>query len=305
MKDIAFLVIVSLIIYVVSRIILKEPIIPRGKNNEMKDVQPFGKAINKRKSKGKNNSDDPLSEIEAAPFRELFSHVHKIENHMIRHKDNTFTMMAEVEPVNYFLLDQDEQEGIDATFETWLSQLNYSIRIYMQNRFVDLTIPIREIQEVMELEDDLHPLALHFGQNMINDLRKWQNEQPRYETKSYLIFDFKVDMKDIKADDAEELEEKVVEKAFSELNRRVNTAKQQLRKADMNVQMLATDGISEVLYYGFNRRKAKKNHYRDVEEQEQLALYTTTDQTASRIMRVKGEIEDVQREIQNENEQAG
>jgi len=302
LKDILFLLISGLIVYVIARVILKEPIIPFGKNNKKNEVPPFNKE--NRKSKKSSSTENPLDQIEATPFRDLFSHVHKIENHMIRHKDNTFTMMAEVEPVNYFLLDQGEQEGIDATFETWLSQLNYSVRIYMQNRFVDLTIPIREIQEVMKLEDDLHPLAVQFGENMISDLKNWQSEQPRYETKRFLIFDFMVDTRDIKADDAEQMEEKILDKAFSELNRRVNTAKGQLRKADMNVQMLATDGISEVLYYGFNRRKAKKNHYRDIEEQEQLALYTTADQSASQIMRVKGEIEDVQKEIQAENEQA-
>lgn len=286
----------GLIVYVVARIILKEPILPWVKKNEVKGIQPTVKG----KKKGKTNTGNPLDEIEAVPFRELFPHVYKIENHMIRHNDNTFTMMAEVEPVNYFLLDQEEQEGIDATYETWLSQLNYSIRIYTQNRFVDLTSPIKEIQKVMEHDVELHPLAFQFGQNMINDLINWQNEQPRYETKTFLLFDYMVDTKEIKADDSEEMEAKIIDKAFSELNRRINTAKGQLRKADMNVHMLATDGISEVLYYGFNRRKAKKNHYRDIEDQEQLALYTTADQTPSKIMRVKGEIEDAHRDIQQE-----
>lgn len=44
----------------------------------------------------------------------------------------------------------------------------------------------------------------------------------------------------------------------------------------------------------------QKNHYRDIEDQEQLALYTTADQTPSKIMRVKGEIEDAHRDIQQE-----
>lgn len=288
MKDLIFLAVMGLIIYVVGRLFLKEPILPWSKKKE-KTVGVKGK-INKSKQ-----NDNPLDEEEAAPFQELFSDVDTVEQHMIKRKDNTFTMIAEVEPVNYYLLDQDEQEGIDAVFETWLAMLSYSVRIYLQNRFVDLSIPIQELQENMDQDDHLHPHAYEFGQGMINDLLNWQSEQPRYETKRYILFDYKVDTKDIRADNPEELEEKMWDKAFSELRRRLNTAKDQLRRADMDVQMLATDGIIEVLYYGFNRKKARKNQYRHIEEKEQLALYVTADQSASLIARVKGEIEDAQR----------
>ncbi|MDX1806400.1 MAG: hypothetical protein R3267_05205 [Paenisporosarcina sp.] len=295
MKDLIFLAVMGAIIYVVGRIILKEPIIPwKEKKHENYNVP----SANKTKRKSNKNQNDPLEEDEAAPFRDLFPNVQSISNHMIRHKDNTFSLMAEVEPVNYFLLDQSEQEGIDAVFETWLAQINYSIRIYLQNRFVDLTDPIHEIQKVMEQEEDLDPLAYEYGQNMINDLKEWQVSQPRYETKRYLIFDYKVDVKDIKADNADDIEEKIINKAFDELRRRYNAAHGQLRKADMDVQMLTTDGICEVLYYEFNRRKAIKNRYRDIEEQEQLSLYVTADQTASQVIQVKGEIERVQKETE-------
>lgn len=288
----------GLAVYVAGRLFLKEPILPWATKKD-KNEGPVVPA-NKKKSKNSKNPDNPLDEVEAAPFRELFSHVVEIEHHMIRHKDNTFTLLAEVEPVNYFLLDQEEQEGIDATFETWLSQLTYPVRVYLQNRFVDLTLPIQEIQQVMDQEDDMHPLARQFGQNMITDLIHWQNAQPRYETKRYLIFDYRVETKDIKADDAEDMEEKIIDKAFNELYRRLKTAQGQLRKADMHVQMLTTSGINEVLYYGFNRRKAKKNYFRDIAAQEQLSLYSTADQSATYVARVKGEIENVQKEVQEE-----
>lgn len=291
MKDILFLLIVGLIIYVFSRIILKEPILP-WKNK--KEIVPGVPKQNFKKKKGAKHS--PLDEDEAAPFAQLFSSVQSIENHMIRHHDNTFTMMAEVEPVNYFLLDQQEQSGIDSIFETWLAQINYPVRIYLQNRFIDLSEPIEDIQKVMEQEDDLSPLAYEYGQSMINDLLNWQRSQPRYETKRYLIIDFRPEIKDIKADDQEELEEKLLDKAFNELYRRIMTAQTQLRKAEMKVQLLTTEGIGEVLYYTFNRRKALKNQFKHIEEKEQLALYVTADQTAEHIALVKGEIQNVQKE---------
>jgi hypothetical protein len=297
MKDILFLAVVGLVIYIISRIILKEPILFwKDKKQESTTTIPTGNT--KRKNK-KKSQQSPLDEDEAAPFRELFSSVHSIENHMIRHKDNTFSMIAEVEPVNYFLLDQEEQESIDINFETWLAQINYPVRIYLQNRFIDLTEPINDIRKMME-DDDLPDLAYEYGQSMIDDLLAWQKSQPRYETKRYLICDYRVETKDIRADDKEELEEKILEKAFNELYRRVTTAQTQLRKADIEVQLLTTEGIGEVLYYTFNRRKALKNRFKDLEQQEQLALYVTADQSADYISSVKGEIENVKKEEQKE-----
>lgn len=292
MKDIIFLLVAGLVVYIISRLILKEPIIP----GRTKNVPTEKKNITTQKKKKRKNDKSLLDEDEVAPFAELFPNLDSIDSHMIRQKDNLFTMIAEVTPVNYFLLDQGEQEAIDATFETWLAQLNYGVRIYLQNRFVDLTLPIEEMQKVMEEEDkeqdSLHPLAMQFGQDMINNLSQWQNAQPRFETKRYLLLDYRVDRKDVRADSEEEFEEKVTDKAFTELRRRLSTAQNQLRKADIVIDMLPTDGIIEVLYYGFNRRKAVKNFYRDIENQEQLALYVTADQTASRINKVKGALED-------------
>lgn len=302
MKDIAFLLVCSLIIYVFAKIILKEPLLPWKEKNRQKQQESLPKQTKKKWRKNKNTDPDILDDDdEAVPFEELFPNIKSIENHMIRHHDDTFTMIAEVDPVNYFLLDQIEQEQIDTIFETWLAQINYPVRIYLQNRFIDLTDAIEEIRKSMEKEEDLPPMAYEYGQKVIEELYKWQNSKPRFETKRFLIFDMKVDRKDIKASDKEELEEKIIEKAFNELYRRLLTAKQQLRKAEIQVNLLTTEGIGEVLYYTFNRRKAVKNRFKDVAEQEQLSLYVTADQSVEHIANVKGEIERVQKEKERKN----
>ncbi len=276
------------------KIMLKEPILPWKEKKVSNDVR-----VNKDKKLKKNKKEveeSPLEEKEAAPFKELFPNVVGIESHMLRHGNNEFTMFAEVEPVNYFLRDPEEQEIVDASFETWVASINYPIRIYLQNRFVDLTEPIEEIQKTMSDVDDLNFEAREFGENLIRELKAWQTAQPRYETKRYILFDYKVDVKDLKVDDDEDLDERIVDKAFNELHRRVQAARQQLRSGEMLVHLLTTDGITEVLYYAFNRRKAMKNRYRDIERQEQLALYVTADQEPSHIALVKGEIERAQEE---------
>ena len=299
MKDILFLLAISLAGYILVRILLKEPIRPWKE----KKASAF---VPKPKKKNKKNklSTNPLEEEEAAPFSALFPNVKTVANHMIHFSDNRFVMMAEVESVNYFLLDEDEQEAIDTVIETWTAQISYDVRQYLQNRFVDLTEPILEIKKTMEREDTLNEEARTFGQNMIRDLESWQKSTPRYDTKRYILFEMQVDPNDIKLHEEDDMQERIIDKAFQELYRRVTTAKNQLRRADVFVELLSTDGICEVLYYTFNRRKALKNRYSDIEEHEMLSLYVTADTPTKRIIKVRGELERVQKEEREKSEQA-
>lgn len=220
----------------------------------------------------------------------------EIKHHMLSYKDNTFVMYIEVEQVNYFLLSQSEQEAIDVTFETWLAQTNYNVQFYLQNRYIDLSEPIMKMQETMNEADDLHVNTVMYGESMVENLIVWQNTSPIFETKRYLIFTLKINTAEITADDEEGLEEKIVDKAFAELHRRVITAKNQLNKARMDVQLLTNEGIADVIYHAFNRKKAVKNRFKDFGEQEMLASYVTADQDDIRIELVK-------EAIRNENSQ--
>lgn len=271
-------------LYVFAKIMMKEPILPWKEKNVQSNAIPT------KKKKGKKQV-GAAGEEEPDPFRELFKDIKEINSHMMRYNNNKFVMLAEVEPVNYFLLSQDEQEGIDMTFETWLAQINYPVQFYLQNRYIDLSEPIESMRETMQTQEDMNQNALEYGQTLIEDLVKWQAISPRYETKRYLAFHMTINPSEIKADDKEELEDKIVEKAFQELYRRLNTAKNSLRKATIEVQLLTNEGIGEVLYYAFNRRKAVKNKFRDTNLQEQLALYVTADQDLARIETVKEMIE--------------
>ncbi|MFP3361339.1 hypothetical protein R0K17_28940, partial [Planococcus sp. SIMBA_143] len=80
-----------------------------------------------------------------------------------------------------------------------------------------------EMRQNMMKAEDLHENALEYGKSMVDDLTRWQAIAPRYETKRYLIFSYKVKVSDITADDKEEFENKRIDKAFAELYRRVNT----------------------------------------------------------------------------------
>ncbi|MFT9599616.1 hypothetical protein [Mesobacillus sp.] len=286
MKDLLIMGIFGIALYVFFKVMTKEPILPWKEKDTSSDTNTNVK----RKSKKKKH--EVQMEQEAQLFEDLFKDVKDISNHMIRFNDNSFTLIGEVEPVNYFLKSQSEQEAIDTVFESWLASLNYHVGFYLQNRFIDISEPIENMTKSMKDSEDLNEAALSFGQSMIEDLVKWQTSSPRYETKRYLIFTHKVNIGEINADSKEELEEKIIEKAFAELMRRLNSAKAQLRKAEINVTLLPTEGIYDLLYHTFNRRKAVKQRFKDMVEQEKNSLYVTADQSDERIEAVKEAIEE-------------
>ncbi|MDE3841024.1 hypothetical protein C0966_17310 (plasmid) [Bacillus methanolicus] len=298
MKDLIIMGTFALILYVFYKIMMKEPILP-WKEKQTTDSAPMNV---KRKSKKKKH--EVQMEQEPQLFEELFENVKDISNHMIRFHDNSFTLIGEVEPVNYFLKSQEEQEAIDVVFESWLATINYPVGFYLQNRFIDISEPIENMRKNMKKSEDLNEAAISFGQSMIDDLIKWQTETPRYETKRYLVFTHKVNVNEINADSKEELEEKIIEKAFSELMRRLNTAKSQLRKAEINISLLPTEGIYELLYYTFNRRKAVKQRFKDMVENEKNALYVTSDQSDERIEAVKEVLEENEGKAEGHEERA-
>jgi hypothetical protein len=228
-------------------------------------------------------------ELEQEPelILDLFHDVEEMADNMLVMKDHRFVMFAEVEPVNYFLLSEDEQDAIDVIFERWLAQINYPVQIYLQNRLTDLSEAIEQMEKNMMTSSDLTSNAMEYGRAFLEHLQRWQTYTPRYETKRFLIFYHHVPPSSVQATDAEELKERMYEKAFAELYRRFNTAKSQLRKANMDVHLLSNAGITEVLYHALNRHKAAKNRFRDIERYEMLSLYVTADQDDARIEAVK------------------
>lgn len=299
MKTIIFLAVASLIAYVLVKVMSKEPLLPTGKK---KRSSPNPSVKPKRKSKQKQQENNSTEEMTPETFRRFLDDagVEDIIEHMIRLRNNEFVLIAEVHPVNYFLLSEHEQEAIDKMFETWTAQLDYNVKIYIQNRYMDLSAPIEEIQRNMRKAEDLPYNTIQYGMSLLEDLQQWQSHTPRYETKRYILFPYKVEANKIDADSPEELEERILNKAFQTLFRRFNTAKSALQKGKIEVEMLTTDGIIELLYYTFNRKKAVKNKYKDIRNRENLALYVTADQDLARIEEVKEMIESYETEKDEE-----
>lgn len=224
-----------------------------------------------KKNKKNMPAESEIDEDNVDFFRAFVEDIKEIDNHMIRYHDDTFVLIAEAHPVNYYLLSNMEQEAIDIKIESWLTTLEFNTKVYIQSKFVDLTDPVRKMTETMKGAKDLTPETVLYGQEVIDNLEYWQRSQPRYEQKRYLIYPYKVDISTITADTEEELEEKIVDKAFNELYRRYNASRNLLSKAKINVEMLTKDKLIELLYVAFNRRKAVKARFQDLIENENFS----------------------------------
>ena len=282
MGDIIFLLVMGSALWIVYALVTKRSIIPFVKSKKDANEAAFT-ANNSKKKKPEANYEEQEPDL----FEDLIEDVLDVKNHLVHLKNNKFLLFAEVGACNYFLRSQDEQEAIDASFESWLATLNYQVQWYIQSRYVDLSEPIEEMHKNMMEANDIPPSALEYGKSMLNDLIRWQTSSPRYEAKRYIIFPYEVNVSNIEATDKEEFMERVEEKAWTELYRRFNNAKGSLRKANMDVELLTTEGILDVLYHLFNRKKALKSKFKNVREREMLSLYSTADQGQSRVEYVK------------------
>ncbi|HGN6586266.1 TPA: hypothetical protein ACKU3G_004065 [Bacillus cereus] len=242
---------------------------------------------NGKKNKKNTPAIEEIDEDNVDFFSAFVEDIKEVENHMIRYHDDTFVLIAEAHPVNYYLLSNAEQEAIDIKIESWLTTLEFNTKVYIQSKFVDLTDPVRKMTETMKGAKDLTPETVLYGQEVIDNLEYWQRSQPRYEQKRYLIYPYKVDISTITADTEDELEEKIVDKAFNELYRRYNASRNLLSKAKISVEMLTKDKLIELLYVSFNRRKAVKARFQDLIENENFSLYSTGETNERKLELIK------------------
>ncbi|PEU18736.1 MULTISPECIES: hypothetical protein [unclassified Bacillus (in: firmicutes)] len=281
MLEIIYFAVVAIVGFFFYRKMNGKPFFGSGKKGQIKG------ATGKNKNVTKSKQDEAIDEEDVDFFMDFVADISEFENHMIRYEDDTFVLFAEAHPVNYYLLSNQEQEAIDIKIESWLATLEFNTRVYIQSKFVDLTDPVRKMTRTMKGAKDLTPETILYGQEVIDNIDTWQRSRPRYEQKRYIIYPYKVDISTITADTEEELEEKIVDKAFNELYRRYNASRNLLYKAKINVEMLTKDKVVELLYVSLNRRKALKARFQDLIENENFSLYSTAETTERKLELLK------------------
>lgn len=293
MKDLLVIALMAFTFYVIYCFAAKRPIIPTKK------------ALEKYKSKHKKNLIEQsaeqqlkiLDELEPLPFEDLFEDVLTLKDGLIVQADDWFSKVIEVYPVNYYLLDKEEQELIDRITETWLANIDGLLpRIYYQNRFIDLTENIEFIKKKVNEQINLPEAAKEYGSQMLKDLDRFQKDRPRYDLKIYLILDYQVNRDDLRIEKGDDIQLAIFEKAQMELSRQYQKATQ-LEKSRVKLVPLTNKGLTELHYHLFQRRRARKLRWSNVERSETLALYVTSEQaTVEHMASVKEEIDNVSKE---------
>ncbi|KEK11080.1 hypothetical protein EP18_13985 [Lysinibacillus sphaericus] len=286
----------ALVFYISYCIAKKEPIIRTKKNLE--------KHRNKKQAKYEEitnkHHEDILNEIEPLTFDNLFDDLIDIKNGVIIKDNNWYTKIVEITPVNYYLLDLDEQEQIDKKFEIWTTKLDGQYpRIYFQNRFIDLTENTELIKHTFHSQSDLPAKAIEYGKYLLADLEDFQIKTPRYELKIYLIFDYEVRIQDIHVEDGDDIQEALFDKANTELNRAIQKSSS-LTKSGVKINELDTAGVTELHYHLFQRRRARKLRFNDIQNNEMLAMYVNSDQTPEHMAAVKEEIDSANFKMEEE-----
>ncbi|MCU5087500.1 hypothetical protein OCA23_30025, partial [Bacillus cereus] len=64
-----------------------------------------------KKNKKNTPAESEIDEDNVDFFRAFVEDIKEIDNHMIRYHDDTFVLVAEAHPVNYYLLSNMEQEA--------------------------------------------------------------------------------------------------------------------------------------------------------------------------------------------------
>ena len=165
MKDLLIMAVIGGLLYVFYKLMLKEPILP-WKEKTVKANIPIRK---KTKKNDQNEENEPML------FEDLFSDVKDVANHMIRFQDDSFALIAEVEPVNYFLkVKKNKKRSIG--YSKHGSHQSHTRSNSIFKTVISTFRPIEQMVENMKNAEDLNEAALDYGYEMIKNLQEWQRE---------------------------------------------------------------------------------------------------------------------------------
>lgn len=211
--------------------------------------------------------------------------IQEIKNNMVILRGGEYKAILEINPINYGLKTELEQEAIIQLFEGFLNSLTYDVQILMVSRKIDIDDYLMGLQEYMKTEEN--PTLRKQMQNYINFLSNLVKERNLLQKKFYLIINYneaeeKGMLQEVSKSTLsivkklfsskkskgfsdrgrgeeisyEEKLEKAREKARFQLNQRVASAINRLGSMGITARELRTFEIAELFYYLYNPSKA-------------------------------------------------
>ena len=95
--------------------------------------------------------------------------IKKIQNHRIYLTDGTEITIVNVEPINFKLKSQAEQNNILESYRYFLKQCDFDMQIFIQTQKADAQKHIQEVEKCIEYEPQLAEMAKDYI-NFINEI---------------------------------------------------------------------------------------------------------------------------------------
>lgn len=116
-------------------------------------------------------------------------HVKNIDNHQIKLINNKLLCVLKVEPINFNLKSQAEQNIILESYKTFLKQCNFDFQIYVQTQKTNAEKHILEIRKCIKYESQIAEMA----EDYINLIKEISERKGSISRKFFIIFEEKED----------------------------------------------------------------------------------------------------------------
>lgn len=209
----------------------------------------------------------------------------KIEDNMIiQKKGSRYVMVVECQGINYDLMSQAEQVGVEEGFIQFLNTLSHPIQIYTQTRKINLETSIQTYKaEVDKIEQEYSRQKLKYQSIMANpSSTEEQKKQALYEfTKDKNLYEYGKDIiyntekmslnrnilnkkyylvipyysEELGQSDFDK--DEIREMAFSELYTKAQAIIRSLSVSGVVGRVLSSAELADLLYFAYNRDEAE------------------------------------------------
>jgi hypothetical protein len=199
-----------------------------------------------------NEHEEPLEET-----AQDFLGVDDIKNGVIRHRNRYYSLVVEVNPINYGLLSDHEQNQVEDSFMEFLNSLSFPIQLYVQTRYLDVSGHLNFLRNKSKEADG----AL---QNYIINLHEFMRmklaQKPVLIKRYFVVVSCKADKP---------------RQSILELERRVNHVIEGLYGCGIVARPLNTEEVTDLIYVAQNKERAYITSIKESVTHGHKSLYTS------------------------------
>ena len=178
--------------------------------------------------------------------------INDIHDQIVSINKNQHSIIVELESIEYNLLHNEEKISVDRELISISQMLKYPIQFLEIKQKIDMEETIEEIQlNIINSNDYIK----EYGKNIIEHLRKIENDEDLFERKNYMIISSFDNLKT----------------AEKELKEFYQTLRYHLINIKVSTRLLNDDEILELIYKQLH--KGSKNKIKEIQEKGGLELY--------------------------------